>query len=93
MSGMGARLATEQDMGTSVVNANEVPDDLAPGTYCCRLDESSTMRELRLRFVTPPRVHVPGDCLVQVVKHETGAVETGQAEAVTMGDAIPEAQS
>jgi hypothetical protein len=52
----------------SIVNAGDIPDDLPPGTYCCRLDESSTIAEFRARFVTPPRRHVPGDCLIQLIK-------------------------
>lgn len=52
----------------TVVNAEEIPADLAPGAYCCRLDESSTMAEFRVRFVVPAQPHRPGDCLVQVVQ-------------------------
>lgn len=78
--------------GTRITNPGDIPDDLAPGTYCCRLDESSTMRELRIRFVTPPRVHASGDCLVQVVKHETGTAMSAEAP-VTMEDAVREWQS
>jgi len=74
--------------GAGLINPDDIPDDLAPGTYCCRLDESSTMRELRLRFVTPPRAHVLGDCLLQVIKHETGDVGTGQDKPVTIHDAM-----
>lgn len=72
----------------TLINPEDIPADLTPGTYCCRLDKSSTMRELRLRFVTPPEAHVPGDCLVQVIKHETGPVETRQAGEITVGDAL-----
>jgi hypothetical protein len=55
----------------TVINQDEIPDDLAPGKYCCRLDESSSLISgagFRVRFVVPPRVHVPGDCLVQIIK-------------------------
>ena len=79
--------------GTQIINPDDIPDDLAPGTYCCRLDESSTMRELRLRFVTPPRAHVPGDCLLQVIKHETGGTGTRQDKPVTIHDAMREVES
>jgi hypothetical protein len=57
----------------TVINASEIPADLEPGSWCCRLDESTTWAEFRVRFVTPPRRHVPGDCLVQIVKEEPGA--------------------
>lgn len=52
-----------------LINKDEIPADLEPGTYCCRLDESSTLGAFRVRFVMPPRVHEAGDCLVQIVKH------------------------
>ena len=26
----------------TVINADEIPADLEPGSYCCRLDESTT---------------------------------------------------
>jgi hypothetical protein len=55
----------------TIINADEIPADLAAGSYCCRLDESSMLTEFRVRFVMPPRPHVPGDCLVQLVKDET----------------------
>jgi len=55
-----------------IINADEIPDDLAPGTYCCRVDDSTTWAGFRYRFVVPPRVHVPGDCLVQIVKAAPG---------------------
>jgi hypothetical protein len=55
-------------MALTMINTAEIPDDLAPGKYCCQLDESTTWAEFRVRFVTPPRVHEPGDCLVQVTK-------------------------
>jgi hypothetical protein len=53
----------------TIINAEEIPADLAPGTYCCRLDESTTLAEFRIRFVMPSRIHQSGDCLVQIVKH------------------------
>lgn len=83
-------------MSVAVANPGEIPADLAPGKYCCRLDESSTLARLRVRFVTPPRVHVPGDCLVQVVKHAhrlEEIVTTDLAGDATMGDAMREMQS
>lgn len=53
-----------------LVNADEIPADLAPGTYCCHLDEGSTLGSLCVRFVIPPQVHDPkaGCCLIQVTK-------------------------
>lgn len=78
--------------GTGLTNPGDIPDDLAPGTYCCRLDESSTMRELRIRFVMPPRTHIPGDCLVQIVKHETEATLSAETP-ITIEDAVQEWQS
>lgn len=61
-------------MAVTIINEDEIPDDLAPGTYCCRLDESSSLMNgagFRARLVIPPRVHEPGDCLIQVVKSAT----------------------
>lgn len=57
-------------MPLTVINPEEIPDDLSAGSYCCRLDETSTIAEFRVRFVVPPRIHVPGDCLVQVIKKD-----------------------
>ena len=37
----------------TIINADEIPVDLAPGSYCCRLDESTTWDEFRVRFVAP----------------------------------------
>ena len=50
-----------------VINKEQIPDDLEPGAYCCRLDEV-TLTEFRVRFVVPPRIHEPGDCLAQITK-------------------------
>lgn len=61
-------------MAVTLVNPQDVPGDLAPGTYCCRLDESSSLigdAGFRARFVTPPRPHEPGDCLIQLTKEST----------------------
>ena len=55
-------------MSLTVINQHEIPADLPPGSYCCRLDESSTLAAFRVRFVVPPRIHEPGDCLVQITK-------------------------
>ena len=77
----------------TIINPDDIPADLTPGTYCCRVDKSSTMREIRLRFVTPPEAHVPGDCLAQVVKRETGPVEMRQAGEITAGDTMREVES
>ena len=55
-------------MAVTIANPEVIPEDLAPGTYCCRLDESSRLWDFRARLVTPPRPHVPGDCLIQLVK-------------------------
>jgi hypothetical protein len=52
----------------TIINADEIPADLPAGSYCCRLDESSTLTDIRVRFVMPPHRHEPGDCLVQAVK-------------------------
>ena len=53
-------------MDFTVVNLEEIPGDLAPGVYCCRL-ESMTWQEMKVRFVPGSR-HEPGDCLIQLVK-------------------------
>ena len=53
-------------MDLTVTNLEEVPDDLAPGVYCCRL-ESMTWQEMKVRFV-PGSQHQPGDCLIQLTK-------------------------
>lgn len=58
-------------MAVTLVNPDAIPGDLAPGKYCCRLDESSRFGDFRARFITPPRPHEPGDCLIQVIKAET----------------------
>jgi hypothetical protein len=57
----------------TVINKDEIPpaDEMAPGVYCCRLDESSTLAGLRVRAVIPLREHVPGDCLVQLTKADS----------------------
>lgn len=55
-------------MAVTIVNPEAIPDDLAPGTYCCRLDESSHLGDFRARVIMPPRPHEPGDCLIQLVK-------------------------
>jgi hypothetical protein len=55
-------------MAVTLVNPEAIPDDLPPGTYCCRLDESSHWGDFRARLITPPRSHEPGDCLIQIVK-------------------------
>lgn len=65
-------------MAVTLVNPQDVPDDLAPGMYCCRLDESSSLighAGWRARFVTPPRSHEPGDCLIQLIKEHADAQE------------------
>lgn len=60
-------------MAVALVNPQDVPDDLAPGTYCCRLDESSTLERFAARFVVPPQIHEPwsGCCLIQLTKEST----------------------
>jgi hypothetical protein len=55
-------------MGVTIINMEDVPGDLTPGTYCCRLDESSHLGDFRARLIIPLRPHVPGDCLIQLVK-------------------------
>lgn len=65
-------------MALTLTNPAEIPDDLAPGSYCCRLDESSTLAEFRVRFVVPPRAHVSGDCLVQITKADPDAFDPEQ---------------
>jgi len=58
-------------VAVTIINLEAIPDDLPPGTYCCRLDESSSLVNgagFRARFIIPPRPHVPGDCLIQIVK-------------------------
>ena len=59
----------------TLINPQDIPADLAPGTYCCRLDESSSLigpAGLRARFVVPPRLHEHGDCLIQLTKSSSG---------------------
>jgi hypothetical protein len=51
-----------------VTNLEEIPDDLEPGVYCCRL-ESMTWQEMKVRFVPGTR-HQPGDCLIQLAREE-----------------------
>jgi|HubBroStandDraft_6_1064221.scaffolds.fasta_scaffold66720_7 hypothetical protein len=55
-------------MAVTIINLEDIPENLAPGSYCCRLDESSTLSDFRARLITPPRPHEPGDCLIQLVK-------------------------
>ena len=55
-------------MAVTIINPEAIPEDLTPGAYCCRLDESSHFGDFRARFITPPRPHEPGDCLIQIVK-------------------------
>lgn len=60
-------------MSVTLLNLGELPPDLAPGSYCCRLDESTSLlngNDFRARIILPPRPHVPGDCLIQMVKTE-----------------------
>lgn len=59
-----------RERGLVIVNEADIPAELAPGKYCCRIDESFTWTRMAVRFVTPPHLHEPGDCLVQVIKHE-----------------------
>jgi hypothetical protein len=56
-------------MKFTITNLEEVPDDLAPGTYCCHL-VSATWEEWKVRF-DPSHPHKTGDCLLQLVKEET----------------------
>lgn len=69
-------------MPAALINLESVPRGLPPGTYCCRLDESSTWGDFRARMIVPPRLHEPGDCLIQLVKHsdddEMAAVQAGK---------------
>lgn len=61
-------------MAVELINKDEIPADLAPGTYCCRLDESSSLigpAGFRARFVMPPHPHQLGDCLIQLTKEAT----------------------
>jgi hypothetical protein len=60
-------------MALDLVNPQDIPADLAPGTYCCRLADDFTWGSYRVRFVTPPRSHEPGDCLIQLIKEDDGA--------------------
>lgn len=55
-------------MRFTVTNLEEVPDDLAPGVYCCRV-EAATWEEVKVRFV-PGSEHRPGDCLFQLAKED-----------------------
>ena len=55
-------------MAVVIVNRDEIPADLPPGSYCTRLDESSRPDEIRVRFVMPPRKHTRHDCLITVDK-------------------------
>lgn len=57
-------------MAVTLVNPEAIPDDLTPGTYCCRLDESTSWAGFRARVIVPLRVHVPGDCLIQIIKQD-----------------------
>ncbi len=52
-----------------ISNSEEMPDDLEPGEYCCQIDELSTLADIRIRVIMPLRKHVPGDCLIQIIKH------------------------
>lgn len=58
-------------MAVTLINKDEIPPDLAPGTYCCHLDESSHWGDFRARLVIPVRAHEPGDCLIQLTKDES----------------------
>ena len=63
---------------TTIVNKEDIPEDLPAGTYCCRLDESSSLigpAGFRVRFITPPQVHQAGTgcCLIQLVRSEEGS--------------------
>lgn len=53
-------------MKFTVANTEEIPEDLAPGVYCCRI-ESATWEEIKVRFVPGSRHHA-GDCLIQLTK-------------------------
>jgi len=64
-------------MAVTIINQDDIPAGIAPGTYCCRLDESSSLMNgagFRARLIIPLRVHKPGDCLIQLIKHETAPV-------------------
>jgi hypothetical protein len=59
-------------MPPDLTNPQDIPADLTPGVYCCRVDEVIA-RPWRIwaRFVTPPRLHEPGDCLIQFTKTQS----------------------
>lgn len=61
-------------MAVTILNLEDIPEDLTPGSYCCRLDESSTLSDFRARLITPLRPHEPGDCLIQIVKQPDSPV-------------------
>ena len=67
-------------MAITLINQDDIPPGLPPGTYCCRLDESTTWARFRARLVVPVRAHEPGDCLIQLVKDGT-VPGTGGSEA------------
>jgi hypothetical protein len=52
-------------MKFTLTNPECVPEGLPRGTYCTRL-VSASWAEMKFRFVVPGRVHVAGDCLVQL---------------------------
>lgn len=64
-------------MAVTIINPEAIPDDLAPGTYCCRLDESSNFGDFKARIIVPLRPHVPGDCLIQMVKQAESPDDLG----------------
>lgn len=68
-------------MAVTLINPGAIPDDLAPGTYCCRLDESSHLGDFRVRLTIPPRSHEPGDCLIQLVKQPEDEIREYAIEA------------
>jgi len=48
---------------------SDKPHNLVPCTGC-RLDETTTWAGFRARLVIPLRTHEPGDCLIQLIKHD-----------------------
>lgn len=61
----------------TIVNVDEIPGDLAPGTYCCHLDEGSALWAMKVRMVIPPQLHDPkaACCLIQITKTDPEPVE------------------
>lgn len=57
-------------MKFTIQNVEDIPEDLPPGQYCCRI-VTVTWAEISVEFLN--REHQYGDCLIQLDKEPEGS--------------------